>query len=111
MSCSWCFGRSTSCTRPRAATWSTGLLAAAVLAAVLYVVLFEIVGPLSATFFAGTILGIYGQVVVEVTLLVAFFMESSSHSRGHHACRPGRDRNSRAVRAARPNGGVRIATA
>ncbi len=61
-------------TRARAVVWSTGLLVAAVFATVLYVVIFQVIGPFANTFFAGTILGIYGEVVFEVVFLVAIFI-------------------------------------
>src|SRR5208283_2477637 len=61
-------------TRARAVVWSTGLVVAAVFATILYVVIFQIIGPFANTFFAGTILGIYGEVVFEVVFLVAIFI-------------------------------------
>lgn len=61
-------------TRARATVWSTGLLVAAVFATILYVVIFQVIAPFSTSFFAGTILGIYGGVIITVTFLVAIFI-------------------------------------
>jgi hypothetical protein len=60
--------------RARASNWSMALLAAAFLCAVLYVVIFDVIAPFATNFFVGTVLGLYGQVVVTITFLVAMFI-------------------------------------
>jgi hypothetical protein len=60
-------------TRARAQVWATGLLSGAFLTAVLYVIVFQIFSPLQSIF-AGSALGIYGYVVVQIAFFVAFFI-------------------------------------
>ena len=51
------------------------MLVAAVFATILYVVIFQVIVPVADTsFFAGTILGLYGGVIVTVTFLVSCFI-------------------------------------
>ncbi len=61
-------------TRARASGWSTALLSGAIVAAVVYVVLFHILTQLGSTFFAGTGLAAYGQVIVYIAFFVACFI-------------------------------------
>jgi hypothetical protein len=61
-------------TRARASGWSTALLSGAILAAVVYVVVFQIVTQLGNTFFAGTGLALYAQLIVDIVFFVAFFI-------------------------------------
>ncbi|MFN7991233.1 MAG: hypothetical protein U0R44_03685 [Candidatus Micrarchaeia archaeon] len=61
-------------TRARAVVWATGLLSGAIVASVLYVVLFQILTQLESTFFSDPALGLYGFVVIQITFFVAFFI-------------------------------------
>jgi hypothetical protein len=61
-------------TRAKATVWSTTLVAAAIFSAVLYVVIYDLLLPLGSTFFAGTLLGLYGGAIVTVTFLVTMFI-------------------------------------
>lgn len=61
-------------TRARATGWATALLSGAIVAAVVYVVLFQILTQLGATFFAGTGLSLYGQIIIYIAFFVACFI-------------------------------------
>ncbi len=60
-------------TRAKAQVWATGLLSGAIFAAVVYVVVYQIFTPLQSVF-AGTVMGQYGYVVVQIAFFVAFFI-------------------------------------
>ncbi len=60
-------------TRARATVWATGLLTGAILSAVIYVLLFQVLAPLQSIF-VGSVMGQYGIVVVQVSFFVAFFI-------------------------------------
>jgi hypothetical protein len=57
-------------TRARATVWATGMLAGALVAAVIYVIFFQILSSFQLTFFEGTILKDYAQVIISVAFLV-----------------------------------------
>ncbi|MEW6723285.1 MAG: hypothetical protein AB1324_08530, partial [Candidatus Micrarchaeota archaeon] len=61
-------------TRARATGWANGLLAAAIVTSVIYVLLSEILPRFQFTFFVGRELGLYGSVLIWITFFVAFFI-------------------------------------
>ena len=61
-------------TRARATVWATGLLSGAIIAAVIYVLLFQILTQFQSTLFQGTPLFPYRDVVVNVTFFAAFLV-------------------------------------
>ena len=60
-------------TRARAQVWATGMLSGAIVAAVIYVLVYQIFTPLQSLF-AGSVMGQYGIVVVQISFFVAFFI-------------------------------------
>jgi hypothetical protein len=61
-------------TRAQAAGWANGLIAASIVAAVIYVLLSYILPQFESTFFSGTRLGLYGSVIIPIVFFVAFFI-------------------------------------
>ncbi|MDD5339913.1 MAG: hypothetical protein PHV13_01550 [Candidatus ainarchaeum sp.] len=61
-------------TRARATGWATALLSGAIVAAVIYVIVFQVLGQLNQTFFAGTGVLIYQQVIIYIAFFVACFI-------------------------------------
>jgi hypothetical protein len=61
-------------TRARATVWAGGLLSGAFVALIIYVVVFQLIGQLSLTFFAGTALSLYGPVIVNIVLFSTAFI-------------------------------------
>jgi len=57
-------------TRARASVWATGVLAGALVAAVIYVIFFQILTTLQETFFTGTILYPYRSAIIAVAFFV-----------------------------------------
>lgn len=60
--------------RGRATAWASGLVAGAIAAAVIYVVLSQILIGVGGEFFRGTELGLYAQVIVQIVFFVALFI-------------------------------------
>jgi hypothetical protein len=58
-------------TRARAHQYGSMIFSAAVLTSIIYVILFEVVFPLGGTFFVGTVLGIYGGLLILVVILIS----------------------------------------
>jgi hypothetical protein len=61
-------------TRARATVWAGGLLSGALVAIAIYLVVFQLIGELSLTFFAGTALALYGPVIVNIVLFSTVFI-------------------------------------
>ena len=61
-------------TRARAVVWATGLLSGAIVSAVIYVLLFQVLTPLGATVFRGTAVAPYASVIITVTFFVSFII-------------------------------------
>lgn len=61
-------------TRAKASVWATGLLSGAVVAAVLYILIFQVLTQFQATLFIGTPLYTYTRVVINITFFVAFII-------------------------------------
>lgn len=60
-------------TRARATVWATGLLSGAMVAALLYILITQLIRPLESVL-AGPELGLYAAVVIEIALAVAFII-------------------------------------
>ncbi len=60
--------------RANANVWATNLLSGAIVSAVVYVLLFQILTQFESSLFAGTPLAIYSGVVINVTFFVSFFI-------------------------------------
>jgi hypothetical protein len=61
-------------TRAKASVWATGLLSGAIVAAIIYVLLFQVLTQFEATLFQGTPLYIYRSVIVNITFFAAFLI-------------------------------------
>jgi hypothetical protein len=61
-------------TRARASVWATGLLSGAIVSAVIYVLLFQVLTQFQATLFQGTPLFIYRSVIVNISFFAAFLI-------------------------------------
>jgi hypothetical protein len=60
-------------TRAKANVWASGLIAAAIFVAVVYILLIQIL-PILAGVFIGTSLGIYGTVIINIAFFVGVFI-------------------------------------
>ncbi len=61
-------------TRAKASVWANGLLAGAIVASILYVIIFQILTQFETTFFGGTPLELYGRVVINIVFFVSFLI-------------------------------------